>query len=67
MPRMDGLGVYQRIRKADDKVEICLLTAEDLNVEYFEVFPALNKEDRFIQKAVDNEELVKRVKDILQE
>ena len=63
MPRMDGLSVYQEIRKLDDKVEICLLTAGDLNDEVFgKVFPSLNKEDRFIRKPISNEELVKRVK-----
>jgi DNA-binding response OmpR family regulator len=64
MPKMDGLSVYQEIRKLDDKVEICLLTAGDLNDEVFgkEVFPTLNKEDRFIRKPISNEELVKRVK-----
>jgi CheY-like chemotaxis protein len=65
MPTMDGLGVYQRIRKLDDKVEICFLTAGSLNLdEEFakQVFPILEKEDRFIRKPVSNEELIKRVK-----
>ena len=65
MPTMDGLSVYQRIRKLDDKVEICFLTAGSLNVdEEFakQVFPILEKEDRFIRKPVSNEELIKRVK-----
>jgi CheY-like chemotaxis protein len=65
MPTMDGLSVYQRIRKLDDKVEICFLTAGSLNLdEEFakQVFPTLEKEDRFIRKPVSNEELIKRVK-----
>jgi CheY-like chemotaxis protein len=65
MPTMDGLSVYQRIRKLDDKVEICFLTVGSLNVdEEFakQVFPILEKEDRFIRKPVSNEELIKRVK-----
>lgn len=65
MPKMDGLSVYQRIRKLDDKVEICFLTAGSLNLdEEFakQVFPILEKEDRFIRKPVSNEELIKRVK-----
>jgi DNA-binding response OmpR family regulator len=64
MPTMDGLSVYQRIRKLDDKVEICFLTAGSLNLdEEFakQVFPILEK-DRFIRKPVSNEELIKRVK-----
>jgi DNA-binding response OmpR family regulator len=64
MPIMDGLSVYQEIRKLDDKVEICFLTAGDLNDEDIpkEVFPILNNEERFILKPIGNEELVKRVK-----
>jgi hypothetical protein len=33
MPTMSDLGVYRRIRKLDDKVEICFLTAGSLNVD----------------------------------
>jgi DNA-binding response OmpR family regulator len=63
MPKMNRLGLYQEIRKPDDKVEVCFLTAGDVNYEVFakEAFPTLNKEDRFIRKPISNEELVKRV------
>jgi DNA-binding response OmpR family regulator len=63
MPKMNRLGVYQEIRKPDDKVEVCFLTAGGVNYEVFakEAFPTLNKEDRFIRKPISDEELVKRV------
>src|SRR5256885_17144011 len=45
MPKMDGITVYQEIRKLDDKVEICFLTAGDVNYEVFaKEFSILNKE-----------------------
>jgi DNA-binding response OmpR family regulator len=67
MPKMDGITVYQEIRKLDDKVEICFLTAGDVNYEVFaKEFSTLNKEDRFIRKPISNEELVKRVKKLLE-
>jgi DNA-binding response OmpR family regulator len=67
MPKMDGIAVYQEIRKLDDKVEICFLTAGDVNYEVFaKEFSNLNKEDRFIRKPISNEELVKRVKKLLE-
>jgi DNA-binding response OmpR family regulator len=67
MPEMDGITVYQEIRKLDDKVEVCFLTAGDVNYEVFaKEFSILNKEDRFIRKPISNEELVKRVKKLLE-
>jgi DNA-binding response OmpR family regulator len=68
IPTMNGLSVYQEIRKIDDIVKICFLTAGDLKDEEFgkQIFPTL-KDNQFIQKPVSNEELVKRVKEILQE
>jgi response regulator RpfG family c-di-GMP phosphodiesterase len=52
------------LRKLDDKVEVCFLTAGNVNYEVWakEAFTTLNKEDRFIRKPISNEELVKRVK-----
>jgi two-component SAPR family response regulator len=64
MPTMNGLSVYQEIKKLDEKVRICFLTAGDLKDEEFakKAFSTLNREDCYIQKPVTNEELVKQVK-----
>jgi DNA-binding response OmpR family regulator len=69
MPAMNGLSVYQEIRKLDDIVKVCFLTAGDVKEEEFakQIFPTSIKEDQFIQKPVNNEELVKRIKELLQE
>jgi two-component system response regulator ArlR len=69
MPTMNGLSVCQEIRKLNDIVKICFLTAGDLKDEEFrkQIFPTSIKEDQFIRKPVSNEELVIRVKEILRE
>jgi CheY-like chemotaxis protein len=69
MPTMDGLSVYQEIRKLDDIVKVCFLTAGVLKDEELarQIFPTAIQEERFIQKPVNNEELVKRAKEILRE
>lgn len=60
MPAMDGFGIYDRIRKLDDKVIISFLRAADM--AYYEVlkkhYPNI-KEDYVIRKPVDNESSTK--------
>jgi DNA-binding response OmpR family regulator len=66
MPEMDGFILYNEIRKADDKVPICFLTATD--DAYYEIlkknYPNIN-ENCVIHKPVDNESLLKRIKSVL--
>ena len=65
MPEMDGIKLYQEIRKKDNEVKICFLTASNMyheklgNEEY-----CLNK-NWFIQKPIENEKLVNKVAKIL--
>lgn len=35
MPKMDGFELYDKIKKKDDKVKICFLTASELYYEEF--------------------------------
>jgi DNA-binding response OmpR family regulator len=67
MPVMNGFGLYQAIRKLDDKVKICFLTAvSDVYYEAFgnQAFPKID-EVYIIQKPIENELLVKRIKSIV--
>jgi DNA-binding response OmpR family regulator len=67
MPVMNGFGLYQAIRKLDDKVKICFLTAvSDVYYEAFgnQAFPKID-EVCIIQKPIENELLVKRIKSIV--
>ena len=67
MPKMNGFELYTKIKKIDDKVRVCFLTAltELQDYESFrkEVFPEEGKR-YFIQKPVKNEQVVRIVNTI---
>src|SRR5215469_17106574 len=66
MPEMDGFSLYEKIKKLDDKVIICFLTATD--DAYYEIlkknYPDIN-ENCVIHKPVDNESLLRQINSIL--
>ncbi len=66
MPKMNGFELYHRIRKLDDKVKVCFLTAGEMYDEEIrkETFPELDT-NCFIRKPIANQDLIQRVKDIL--
>jgi DNA-binding response OmpR family regulator len=66
MPEMSGFSLYKKIRKLDDKVLICFLTAA--NDVYYETLKKCHHdidENCIIHKPVDNESLVRQLKSIL--
>jgi two-component system, OmpR family, response regulator ChvI len=68
MPKMNGFQLYREIKKIDDKVKVCFLTAlsEMQDYEEFkrEVFPKAGQR-YFIQKPVENQTLLKRLNEII--
>ena len=66
MPKIDGLELYERIRKVDDKVKVWFITAYELYYKTLaEVSSKLKEEkilDRFIQKPIEINNLVKQIK-----
>jgi DNA-binding response OmpR family regulator len=62
MPNMDGFQLYDEIKKNDHKAKICFLTASEFYYEEFrkKEYNAIDK-TLFIQKPVQNEELLKEV------
>ena len=66
MPQMNGFELYRQIKKIDDKAKVCFLTAGEMDYEQFrkELSPALN-ENCYIQKPIQNEILIKRLKRII--
>ena len=61
MPKKDGYELYNEIKKKDDNVKVCFLTAGDINFRSIkEIFPALD-ENQFIKKPIENKELIKKV------
>jgi CheY-like chemotaxis protein len=69
MPKMDGFELYTKIREKDSKVKICFLTASEMYYEKFRKtrseFGKIIGEDCFIQKPIKNEDLVKKLTDIM--
>jgi two-component system response regulator ChvI len=68
MPKMNGFELYDNIRKLDNKVKICFITASEMYYEEVrkQIFPESDV-NCFIRKPVANEDLVQQVKEILQE
>jgi DNA-binding response OmpR family regulator len=66
MPNMNGFELCQQIKKIDDKVKVCFLTAGEMDYAQFrkELSPALD-ENCYIQKPIQNEILIKRLKRII--
>ena len=69
MPKMDGFELYTKIREKDPKVKICFLTASEM---YYEKFRKTRSEigriigeDSFIQKPIKNEDLIKKLTNIM--
>ena len=66
MPNMNGFELYKQIKKIDDKVKVCFLTACEMDYEQFrkELSPALD-ENCYIQKPIQSEILIKRLNTII--
>jgi two-component system, OmpR family, response regulator ChvI len=67
MPKMNGFELYKEIRKLDDKVKVCFVTAFDIRREEEEddlkAVGTLNDEKpAIIRKPITLDDLVKRVK-----
>lgn len=66
MPNMDGFELHRKVKEVDNAVKVCFMTASEM---YYEAFrekehPSLSK-DLFIHKPIENEELVKKIKKVL--
>ena len=64
---MDGFHLYQEMKKIDDKIKVCFLTASEMYYEGFrqeEGFAQMDKE-LFLRKPIQNEELIKEINRII--
>ena len=62
MPNMNGFELYKEIRKKDEKVTVCFLTASDMYHESLRVPPqTLNDVNCFIPKPISIDDFIKRV------
>ena len=72
MPRINGLALYEKIRKIDSKIKVLFITAFDVDYELLKkLYPQHedvmatileNSEGCFIKKPIDTDDLVRRVK-----
>jgi DNA-binding response OmpR family regulator len=68
MPDMNGFELYKHIRRKDNRVKVCFLTAVSEFIEYEqykkETYPKMG-ERYFIAKPLSNDELIRRVNEML--
>jgi len=61
MPKMNGLELYQEIKKKDNRVKACFVTAYELYYESLkQKYPKLEV-GCYIRKPIDMDDLVKRI------
>ena len=66
MPEMNGFELYKQIKKINDNVKVCFLTAGELDYEQFrkELFSGLD-ENCYIQKPIETETLIERLNRVI--
>jgi two-component system, OmpR family, response regulator ChvI len=63
MPKMDGYELYEKIKKIDDKVKVCFLTASEKYKE--EHRPSALSSSSFLIKPITIDDLVKKVNEMI--
>src|ERR671917_2499555 len=65
MPGMNGFQLYHKIRRIDDKVKVCFLTAfEEAHGEFNSSFPFLEEIKCYLKKPISIQDLVKRLSNL---
>jgi DNA-binding response OmpR family regulator len=64
MPGLNGFALCREIKKLDRKVKICFLTAGEMEYGYSDISSKLPA-NCFIRKPIDNEELLRRIDEII--
>jgi CheY-like chemotaxis protein len=67
LPKMNGFELYYEIKKLDNRVKVCFLTASEMYNEKIrnKAFPGLDT-IHFIRKPIANEDFIRKVKEILE-
>lgn len=68
MPKMNGFELYNEIRKIDDKIKICFVTAFEIQKDqHFEYIVKSTDKDKpvFIRKPIDIKDLVAKIQEII--
>ena len=64
MPKITGLSLSKQLRKIDNKVKICFLSAISNYDEFKRYFPEIN-EAQIIVKPIDNQSLIDKINKII--
>ena len=67
MPDMNGFDLYEEVKKIDNKVKVCFLTAfgEGYTEEFGRRFPSSSPDVNFIRKPIRVNDLVKKVNEMI--
>jgi CheY-like chemotaxis protein len=67
LPKMNGFELYYEIKKLDNRVKVCFLTASEMYNEKIrnKAFPGLDT-IHFIRKPIANEDFIRKIKEILE-
>jgi len=65
MPELNGFALYREIKRFNKKVKVCFITAGEIYYnEYSDIFSSIPAK-YFIRKPIENEELMKRINEII--
>src|SRR5215467_15174654 len=65
MPKMNGFSFYREIKRLDKDLKICFLTAGEMYYGVYSDILSRLPANYFIQKPIDNEELINRINEII--
>jgi len=65
MPELNGFALYREIKRFNKRVKVCFITAGEIYYdEYSDIFSPVPAK-YFIRKPIENEELMKRINEII--
>ena len=67
MPKMDGYELYEKLKKIDDKVKVCFLTASERYKEEHRPSFLSSGSTSFIIKPITVDDLVKKVNEMIKQ
>jgi DNA-binding response OmpR family regulator len=65
MPELNGFELYREIRRLDKKAKVCFLTACEMYYGAYSDILSLLPANCFIRKPIGNEELMRRINEII--
>ena len=65
MPELNGFALYREIKRLDKKVKVCFLTAGEMYYGVYSDIFSLLPANCFIRKPIENEELMRRINEII--